>query len=83
MNEAEFDELRRLRVENARLRALLLHHGIAIDDLTPSKPQRAVLSLEEKVKLFRSLFRGREYVFARRWHSSATGKSGYQPECAR
>ena len=83
MNEAEFDELRRLRVENARLRALLLHHGIHIDDLSPSKPQRPILSLEEKVKLFRSLFRGREDVFARRWNSPATGKSGYQPVCVR
>lgn len=83
MNEAEFDELRRLRVENASLRALLLHHGIAIDELTPSMPQRPILSLEEKVKLFRSLFRGREDVFARRWNSHATGKSGYQPVCLR
>ena len=37
------------------------------------------LSLEEKVALFRSLFRGREDVFARRWYSRASDKSGYQP----
>lgn len=83
MNEAEYDELRRLRAENARLRALLLHHGIAIDEPIPSRPQRPILSLEEKVKLFRSLFRGREDVFARRWCSTATGKSGYKPMCVR
>lgn len=36
---------------------------------------------EEKIKLFRSFFRGREDVFARRWHSTTTQKSGYQPVC--
>ena len=41
------------------------------------------LSLEEKVALFRNLFQGREDVFARRWFSPTTGKSGYQPVCAR
>lgn len=33
--------------------------------------------------MFRSLFQGREDVFARRWFSASTGKSGYQPVCAR
>lgn len=36
----------------------------------------------EKISLFRSLFRGREDVFARRFESAKTGKSGYQPACA-
>lgn len=35
----------------------------------------------EKIALFRSLFRGREDVFARRWQSAKTGKSGYSPAC--
>ena len=39
------------------------------------------LSLEEKVDVFRNLFKGREDVFARRWYSRASGKSGYQPVC--
>lgn len=42
-----------------------------------------VLSLDEKVALFRSVFRGREDVFARRWFSQTSGKSGYQPVCTR
>ena len=42
----------------------------------------ATLSSEEKVRLFRSLFRGREDVFARRWESRRTGKAGYSPACA-
>ncbi len=40
------------------------------------------LSLDEKVALFRSLFRGREDVFAKRWQSRDGSKSGYQPVCA-
>ena len=35
-----------------------------------------------KVALFRSLFRGREDVYARRFESRKSGKSGYQPDCA-
>ena len=36
---------------------------------------------EDKIKLFRSLFRGREDVYPRRFESMKTGKSGYQPSC--
>lgn len=36
---------------------------------------------EQKVTLFRSLFRGREDVFPKRFESKRTGKSGYQPVC--
>ncbi len=35
----------------------------------------------KKITLFRSLFRGREDVFPRRFESRRTGKSGYQPAC--
>jgi superfamily II DNA or RNA helicase len=34
-----------------------------------------------KIKLFRSLFRGREDVFPRRWQNTKSGKSGYSPVC--
>jgi hypothetical protein len=34
-----------------------------------------------KVAIFRSLFRGREDVFPRRWENANTGKSGYAPAC--
>jgi superfamily II DNA or RNA helicase/very-short-patch-repair endonuclease len=37
---------------------------------------------EAKIALFRSLFRGREDVYARRFVSRKTGKSGYAPACA-
>src|SRR5882762_1237244 len=36
----------------------------------------------EKIELFRSLFRGREDVYPRRFESRRSGKSGYSPVCA-
>ena len=39
-------------------------------------------SPEVKIALFRSLFRGRDDVFPRRFESRRTGKPGYQPACA-
>jgi hypothetical protein len=39
-------------------------------------------SVEAKARMFRSLFRGREDVYARRFESLKTGKSGYAPACA-
>ncbi len=35
----------------------------------------------EKIALFRSLFRGREDVYPRRFESKKTGRSGYAPAC--
>ena len=36
---------------------------------------------EQKIALFRSLFRGREDVYPRRFESKRTGKCGFQPVC--
>ena len=36
---------------------------------------------QAKVALFRSFFRGRENVYARRFESPKTSKSGYAPAC--
>jgi len=38
--------------------------------------------LPDKVRLFRSLFRGREDVFARLWWSKKSHKIGYSPVCS-
>ena len=38
-------------------------------------------SAQEKVKLFRTLFRGREDVYAVSWFNERTGKKGYSPAC--
>jgi superfamily II DNA or RNA helicase/very-short-patch-repair endonuclease len=52
----------------------------------PSKADRALVTQDSapaaKVALFRSLFRGREDVYARRFESRKTGRAGYQPACA-
>lgn len=39
-------------------------------------------TIAAKLALFRSLFRGREDVYPRRFESRKTGKSGYQPAYA-
>jgi len=39
-------------------------------------------SSQAKIALFRSLFRGRDDVYPRRFESRKTGKSGYAPACA-
>jgi len=39
-------------------------------------------SSQAKIVLFRSLFRGREDVYPRRFESRKTGRSGYAPACA-
>jgi len=77
------EELARLRAENARLASLLDTHGIAWQLPTPvAAPANATpLSTQEKVALFRRLFRGRTDVYPVRWESKA-GKSGYSPACA-
>ncbi|HWE05903.1 MAG TPA: DEAD/DEAH box helicase family protein, partial [Rhizomicrobium sp.] len=49
------------------------HPDRAVDHRSPSTT---------KIALFRSLFRGREDVYARRFESRKSGKSGYQPDCA-
>ena len=74
----------RLQEENNALKDEIKHlkELLHIED---EKPQESIvmprLSLEEKVALFRGLFHGREDVFARRWYSRSSGKSGYQPVC--
>ena len=72
------ERIKELEAENAELRKRL---G---EDVVPIKQEpyaMQTLSLQEKVDLFRSLFKGREDVFARRWYSKASGKGGYQPVC--
>lgn len=38
-------------------------------------------SAQEKIEFFLSIFKGREDVYARRYQSTTTGKSGYTPVC--
>lgn len=50
-----------------------------------SQKKRSIINNQSppaaKVKLFLSLFSGRQDVYARRFESKRTGKSGYQPAC--
>lgn len=79
-----------LRQENEELKLLLHAHGIEYKSkhveekvvaYSPITLPSVKLSIEERVAIFHSLFKGREDVFARRWFSKTTGKSGYQPVC--
>ena len=79
-----------LRKENAELKSLLRAHGIEYKPrptnviasiYSPIYLPVIKLSLDERVALFMSLFKGRKDVFARRWFSKSTGKGGYQPVC--
>ncbi|MBO5659917.1 MAG: helicase, partial [Bacteroidaceae bacterium] len=57
----------------------------AREDRTQQVPAATVhmrSSTDDKIRLFRSLFRGREDVFARRWYSTKKEKGGYSPVCA-
>lgn len=56
--------------------------GVALAVAMPSLPRaRANSPAADKIALFRSLFRGREDVYPRRFESRRTGRSGYQPAC--
>ena len=52
--------------------------GTAPSPLDSSHPHHTP---EEKVALFRSLFRGRDDVYPQMWINSKTGKKGYSPAC--
>src|SRR5205807_3045584 len=44
--------------------------------------RESISPTKAKIALFRSLFRGREDVYARRFESRKTGRAGYSPACA-
>ncbi len=83
----EPDPLLELKAENARLIALLEANGIQWrtppEPVPPvSMPEPSRLSTDEKVALFRRLFRGRTDVYPIRWEGKISAKSGYSPACA-
>ena len=81
-------ELEALRAENARLRRLLdltpqqarppaaAQTGLFLD--RPG-PVTAASSGPDKVRFFRTLFAARTDVYATRWESARTGRSGWSP----
>ena len=78
--------------ENARLIALLEQYGIDWHlpaappppsiPLPPAPLEPIHLSTDDKVALFRRLFRGRSDVYPVRWESKTSDRSGYAPACA-
>ena len=85
--------IQELEKENARLKAILDKNGIEYEHFESktciSNHVEAVqistcqFTLQEKVAIFQRAFQGRDDVFAKRWYSSTTQKSGYQPVCKR
>jgi hypothetical protein len=92
--EALVDEVLTLRVENQRLRSLLGLDEPSRHEVTePGEPTLFADSdrqdlkgdvnsnspAEAKIALFRLLFAGREDVYALRWESARSGKTGWSP----
>ena len=86
--DALLKECHQLRDEIGRLRRILIDN-----DIDPAPPPaapafdarphpRIELSTDQKVALFRALFRGREDVYAVRWESP-DGRHGYSPKSER
>ena len=80
------NRLAALRAEQTALQARLAELDAddrsAHADSLDAAPVTATSSPAEKVALFRSLFRGREDVFPKRWSNARSGRSGYAPACA-
>lgn len=88
LEESRLAGLRR-EIDAAAARLTELHRLLRVAPGTPADLQvpaateaaAAPATNPAKVELFRSLFRGREDVFPRRWENAKTGRSGYSPAC--
>lgn len=90
MNETQYSsEIARIR---QRLDALDAERSALLERLevveheknnAHAVPEKKIISrsAEEKIAIFRSLFRGREDVYPKRWDNRKTGRSGYSPAC--
>ncbi len=75
---AQIDRQRRsVADEVQKLRAILSTENIP----RSGTPVHAHSPEADKIRLFRSLFSGRDDVFPRRFESRKSGRSGYQPAC--
>jgi len=78
------------RHDESRRRLAALKHELATVVSPPavaSEPAVQTLadiptSAEEKIRLFRQLFRGRDDVYPKFWVSTKTGRKGYSPACS-
>ena len=73
--------MEKLRQENHYLKQLLVKMMNRENTYVSGKIVSKLSSIEEKISLFKSLFKGRQDVYALRW-ASQSGSSGYTPACA-
>lgn len=66
-----------LKKENKDLKEQL--HGKVEKEETEQEQKN--ISSDEKIKIFMEVFNGRNDLYAKRWVSNKTGKSGYSPVC--
>ena len=75
------EAMHRLTALRAELAALEAEPEIQVRLAKASDKSSDPQTPAEKVRLFRSLFRGREDIYPTRFVSKKTGKSGYAPAC--
>ena len=80
------ERLARLEDEKAALETRLAEIEVRRADAGDRPPLAGPVTsrspARDKIALFRSLFRGREDVYPKRWENAAAGRSGYAPVCA-
>lgn len=83
LKELEKEELieiiKKLQEENEKLKNKI-NNKIDSKKLSTNKPIKNI-TIEEKINIFSNVFNGRTDVYAKRWVSGKTGKSGYSPVC--
>ncbi len=80
LSDAEL-ELRQINVKRDEIQRKINFLKAKRKSAGTSGKGKASFTESEKIALFRSLFKGREDVYPRRFESRKTGKSGYQPAC--
>lgn len=75
------------REELIKIIDALKQENISLKEKLYGKPKKMIknikeISSEEKIRIFEEVFKGRRDIYAKRWESNKTGKSGYSPACA-
>ena len=75
------------REELIKIIDVLKQENISLKEKLYGKPKKMIknikeISSEEKIRIFEEVFKGRKDIYAKRWASNKTGKSGYSPACA-
>ena len=93
-NDKLREEMRSLQIQLGIGELTKGKHEFFASDTEIKVPERAFQQMEipifqitknsdssEKIQLFKSLFRGRDDVYARRWENKKKGTAGYTPAC--